>query len=61
MIKAFFFFPGKLHNFKKYKRSKIDSLGTAYDYGSIMHYGSKYFSKNKKETITPKQPGVWSL
>ena len=61
LIDQSFSLSGKLHNFKKYKRSRIDSLGTAYDYGSIMHYGSKYFSKNNKETIKPKQPGVWSL
>ncbi|XP_068719278.1 zinc metalloproteinase nas-15-like [Montipora capricornis] len=46
------------HNFNKYGRQTIDSLGTKYDYGSVMHYGSKAFSKNKQPTIVAKQAGV---
>ncbi|RMX55571.1 hypothetical protein pdam_00001722, partial [Pocillopora damicornis] len=39
------------HNFKKYSTSIIDSHQTPYDYGSIMHYSSRAFSKNGKPTI----------
>jgi len=45
-------------NFNKYNRNTIDSLGTKYDYGSIMHYRSTAFSKNGKPTIVSKQSGV---
>ena len=45
-------------NFNKYDRSKIDSLGTPYDYNSVMHYDSKAFSKNGRPTIVAKKTGV---
>jgi len=58
-LNSFFFlsFSDARNNFLKYSRSVIDSLGTPYDYRSVMHYGRKYFSKNGKDTITPLKPG----
>ncbi|XP_020619036.1 zinc metalloproteinase nas-15-like isoform X1 [Orbicella faveolata] len=50
--------PGAERNFHKYPRSTIDSLGTRYDYGSLMHYRSTAFSKNGRPTIVPKRSGV---
>ena len=44
--------PAYVHNFDQHIADGID-LG-AYDYGSIMHYPRKAFSKNGEETIVPK-------
>ena len=52
------FLSGKEHNFMKYNNSLIDSLGTPYDYRSVMHYSEKAFSKNGLPTILVKQEGV---
>lgn len=42
-----------------FRKSHSDnSMGTPYDYGSIMHYGARFFSKNSKPTIVPKKAGV---
>jgi len=49
---------GKSHNFNKKAGSEIDSMGSNYDFGSIMHYGKTAFSKNGEDTITPKVAGV---
>ncbi len=45
-------------NFKKRSLAVIDHLGTSYDYGSVMHYGTHYFSRNGRATIVPKRSGV---
>lgn len=43
------------HNFNKYKTDRIDSLGTAYDYDSMMHYGRNFFALDRsKFTIRTK-------
>ena len=44
------------YNFKKLKIATIDSRGTPYDYDSVMHYGGKFFSKNRRLTIQTKNP-----
>ncbi len=36
---------GMKHNFMKRNEWEIDSLGSPYDYNSIMHYGKRYFAK----------------
>jgi len=42
--------------FDKFDRSIIDSLGTPYDYRSLMHYGAYAFTKNFLPTIVTTQP-----
>ena len=42
----------------KFSNSLIDSLGTPYDYRSVMHYSENAFSKNGLPTILVKQEGV---
>ena len=49
---------GMKYNFNKYGRNTIDSLGTPYDYGSVMHYDSYAFSANRQPTILPNKQGV---
>jgi len=40
------------HNFDKQKSSAMTTQGTPYDIHSIMHYGSTYFAKRGKMTLT---------
>lgn len=57
-IFAYVYLTGMEFNFNKYDRSTIDSLGTPYDYNSVMHYDSKAFSRNGRPTIVAKKSGV---
>ena len=53
----FLFCQGKEDNFDKFSAEEIQHLGEPYDYGSIMHYGSKTFSKNDQPTILALKKG----
>jgi len=46
--------PGQEYNFVKKNSSDINSLGTPYDFSSIMHYSSDAFAKNNTITISSK-------
>jgi len=46
--------PRAVFNFNKFTTTTIDSRGTPYDYDSVMHYGSYYFSANRQLTIKTK-------
>jgi len=42
---------GVRYNFNKFSYSQIDSLGSPYDLGSVMHYNGYAFSQNGRPTI----------
>ena len=42
---------GKEGNFNTYSNLLNDPQGTCYDYESIMHYGTSFFSKDGNPTI----------
>ena len=44
--------PGYLNNFQKISLQNVDSLGTPYDYHSIMHYRKYAFSRDGRPTIS---------
>ncbi|CAF4197920.1 unnamed protein product [Rotaria sp. Silwood2] len=50
--------PGMEGNFQKYSISQANTLNTPYDYGSIMHYGRDFFSKNGFDTLVPLKSDV---
>ncbi|XP_055548319.1 seminal metalloprotease 1-like [Wyeomyia smithii] len=50
--------PGHEHNFNKYNETEVTSYGIEYDYGSVMHYSAKAFSRNSEPTIEALQPNV---
>ena len=47
---------GKARNFKRYTHVLERKYRSRYDYGSIMHYPRRAFSKNGRDTIVPKNP-----
>jgi len=46
------------YQFQKLSSQEATSYGAPYDFGSIMHYGPKDFSRNGQDTIVAKQRGV---
>ncbi|CAB4031273.1 zinc metallo ase nas-4-like, partial [Paramuricea clavata] len=46
----------------KMDANMMDSMGYAYDYESIMHYGRKFFTSNGKDTIrVRRRPGLGNV
>ncbi|XP_070205588.1 blastula protease 10-like isoform X2 [Littorina saxatilis] len=42
----------RVHNFRRYSDSLIDTYSVPYDYRSVMHYGKAFFSKDKRTLLT---------
>ena len=51
LILFYHFILGEEHNFNRYSHVVSDTLGIGYDYGSVMHYGKRAFSKNGEITL----------
>ncbi|KTF71086.1 hypothetical protein cypCar_00049992, partial [Cyprinus carpio] len=47
---------GKENNFNLHNETESSSLGVPYDYGSVMHYSKRSFSKDREPTIVTKIP-----
>lgn len=43
-----------IHNFNKMRSSSWNDLASGYDYDSVMHYGSRFFTNNGQNTIVTK-------
>ena len=50
--------PGEEDNFEKKNKSDVNSLGVAYDFGSIMHYDEDAFGINGTKTISSKENDI---
>ncbi|CAF0878918.1 unnamed protein product [Rotaria sordida] len=48
---------GLEHAFNKYTTT-VDTMAFPYDYDSLLHYGTNYFSANGKPTLVPKDPSA---
>ncbi|XP_012287980.1 zinc metalloproteinase nas-13 [Orussus abietinus] len=46
--------PGRDNNFKSATRDSTNDFGVEYDYGSVMHYSAKAFSRNGQPTLVPR-------
>lgn len=53
--------PGREHNFDKYDNETVTDYGVLYDYGSVMHYSAKAFSKNGEPTILCTVRNIWLI
>ena len=54
--------PQAVRNFEKRRQNEVNSGESPYDYKSVMHYRSWYFSRNGKNTISRKdgEPPVFN-